>query len=180
MKSGIKTIIVGAVMFLMGAFIVPFLFLLPLFLEHHQQNQFVGPGSIHIEVKEPGRYYLWNDFRTIYNGRSFNRSEKTPDGLDIRIENAEGHALPFVSDLNISSSSNDSSKNSIGYVEIEQPGKVSVQISGGTEERIFSFSRSRLLKLFLLILAGFGVSGIIALTGFGLIIWGVVKVVRKN
>jgi hypothetical protein len=179
MKRGIKTLVAGGIL-LMGAFIVPFLFLLPLFLEHQNQNQFKVPGSIQVTVEKPGRYYLWNDFRTVYQGRSFNQSEHIPDGLDIRIEDLNGHRFNFVSDFTISSSSDSSAKNSIGYVEIERPGKVTIQVSGRTEERTFSFSRSGLLKIFLLIVGGFGASAIIGLTGLGLIIWGIVKLARKK
>src|SRR4051812_40783383 len=140
MKRGIKTLITG-VIFLAAAVGAPFLFLFPLLLQHQNENQFKVPGSIQVMVEKPGRYYLWNDFRTVYNGQSFNRSEQVPDGLNIRIDDSDGRALNFVSSPSITSTSNGSAKNSIGYVEIEHPGKVTVQVSGGAEERIFSFSK---------------------------------------
>ena len=178
MKRGIKTIIAGAI-FLIGAFVVPFLFILPLFLGHQNENQFKVPGSIQVTIEKPGRYYLWNDFKTVYHGQSFNLSDHIPDGMNIRIGDSDGHQFNFVSDASISVTNGSSAKKSIGYVEIEHPGKVTVQVSGGFEERIFSFSRSRLLKFFLFIIGGVGASVIFGLTGLGLIIWGIVKLVRK-
>src|SRR3569833_1652891 len=148
MKRGIKTIIAG-VIFLAAAFVVPFLFILPLLLEHQNENQFKVPGSTQVAVEKPGRYYLWNDFRTVYNGQSFNRSEHIPDRLHIRIADSGGHPFSFVSDTSISSTSGTSAKSSIGYIEFEHPGKITVQVSGNTEERIFSFSKTKQLEIFL-------------------------------
>jgi hypothetical protein len=179
MKRGIKTIIAG-VIFLVAAFVVPFLFILPLLLEHQNENQFKVPGSTQVAVEKPGRYYLWNDFRTVYNGQSFNRSEHIPDRLNIRIADSGGLPFSFVSDTSISSTNGASAKNSIGYVEIEHAGKITVQVSGGTEERIFSFSKSGLLKMFLFIVGGFGASVVFGLAGLGLIIWGIVKLAAKK
>ena|SRR6185312_15855960 len=179
MKRGIKTIIAG-VIFLVVAFVVPFLFILPLLMEHQNENQFKVPGSIQVTVEKPGRYYLWNDFRTVYKGQSFNRSEHIPDGLNIHIADSGGHPFNFLSDTSISSTNGASAKNSVGYVEIEHPGKITVQVSGNTEERIFSFSKSGLLKVFLFIVGGFGASAVFGLAGLGLIIWGIVKFVRKS
>ena len=181
MKRGIKTIIAG-VIFLIGASVVPFLFLLPLplILQQQNENQFKVPGSLQVSVEKPGRYYLWNDFRTVYNGQSFNRSERIPDGMNIRVEDSSGHQVNFVSDTSISSTTGGSAKNSIGYVEIEHPGKVTVHVSGTVEERIFSFSQSGILKMFLYILRGIGACVIFGLAGVGLIVWGIVKLVSKK
>lgn len=180
LKSGIKTIITGAVIFTVGAFIVPLLFILPVILGHKHEAQFKAPGGIEVAAEKPGRYYLWNDFQTVYEGKSYDRSESIPDGLEIRIRDAEGHRLQFVSDASISASSGSSAKKSIGYVEVEHPGKVTVQVTGGSEERIFSFSQPELLRIIGLILGGFGLSVIVAVAGLGLIIWGIVKLVRAN
>lgn len=179
MRSGIKTILSGGI-FLVGAFVVPLLFVLPLLMAHKQEAQFKIPGTIEVAVKEPGRYYLWNDFRTGYNGKSYDRSESIADGIEIRIHDASGHQLQFVTDASISMSSGTSSKKSIGYVEVESPGAVTVEVKGGGEERIFSFSQSGLLKIFSMIIGGVGLSMMIAVTGIGLIIWGIVKLARGD
>ena len=115
-----------------------------------------------------------------FTTESYDRAETIPDGLEIEIRDAEGHQFQLVSDASISSSSGSSAKKSIGYVEVEHPGKVTVQVLGGAEERIFSFSQSGLLKMFGLIFGGFGLSIIVAIAGLGLIVWGIVKIVRAN
>jgi hypothetical protein len=180
MKRGIKTIIAGTVVFVVGAFVIPLLFVLPMIFGKSQDFQFKAPGSAETTVNEPGRYYLWNDFRTVYGGKSYDRSETIPDGVEIQIRDAAGRQLQFFSDTSISMTSGGSSKKSIGYVVVKDPGKVTLLLAGGNEERIFSFSQSGLLKMFGLIAGGFGLSMLTGLVGFGLIIWGVVKLVRGS
>jgi hypothetical protein len=180
MKPGIKSIAAGAVLFLLGAFVFPLLVILPLFLGESNEVRFRVPGSVAASVEKPGRYYLWNDFRTVYEGRSYNRSEGIPDGIEIRVHDAEGQSLEFVGDKSISSSSGSSSRNSIGYVQVGSPGQLKIEVSGGNEDRIFSFSQSGLLKMFGLILVGGFLSVLAALCGFGLIVWGTIKLVKSK
>lgn len=167
-------------MFLVAVMVVPLLFVLLLVFEHKQETQFKIPGTTAVAVKEPGRYYLWNDFRTIYNGKGYNKSESIPDGIEIRIRDASGHQLQFVSDASISMNDNGNAKKSIGYVEVERPGEVTVEVTGGSEERIFSFSQSGLLRIFGLVFGGFALSAMIAVAGLGLIIWGIVRLAKAN
>lgn len=170
-------------LFILGALVIPVLmvpFVLPLLFGASNAVQFKIPGTIQATVEKPGRYYVWNDFRTVYEGKSYDRSEGIPDGVEIRVHNSKGELLKFVSNTSISSSAGSSSKNSIGYVEVESPGKVGIEVSGGNEERIFSFGESGLLKMFGLIIGGFGLSMLVGISGFGIIIWGIVKLVRGN
>ncbi|HRQ90897.1 MAG TPA: hypothetical protein PLA50_19055, partial [Bacteroidia bacterium] len=62
MKPGLKTLITGIALFILGGFVIPFLLILPLFLNESTNTQFLVPGSKEVTVEKPGRYYLWNDF----------------------------------------------------------------------------------------------------------------------
>tara|TARA_B110000003_G_C16288042_1_gene393703 strand:- start:24 stop:596 length:573 start_codon:yes stop_codon:yes gene_type:complete len=180
MKPGLKTLITGITLFILGGFVIPFLLIIPLFFDESANQQFLIPGSREVTVEEPGRYYLWNDFQTVFDGKSFNRSENIPDGLEIIVTDDVGKTLKFYSDTSISSSSGSSSKNSIGYVEVSDSSKLSVSVSGDSEERVFSFSQSILPKMFLAIIGGGTVSILVAFVGFGVGVWGVVKLVRNK
>jgi hypothetical protein len=180
MKPGVKTIIAGTVLFVLGAFVIPLLFILPLILGGANELQFRVPGTIQAVVDEPGSYYLWNDYETVYFGKSYNRSKTIPDGTEIRIRNENGEQLAFVSDKSISESSGSSSKNSIGYVTVQKPGKINIEVTGGSEERIFSFSRSRVLKFLGILLGGFSLSMLFAIGGLSIAIWGIIKLIRGN
>jgi len=183
MKPGIKSIIVGGVLALVGlvgAFGIPLLVILPSLLGESNQVQFKAPGTIKVSVEQPGRWYLWNDFRTVYEGKNYNRSEGIPDGMEIRVYNSKGELLEFVADTSLSSEGGGSWKNSIGYVEVESPAELRIEVSGGNEERILSFSQSGLLKMFGLILGGELLSSLVAISGIGLVVWGIVKLVKTN
>jgi len=180
MKPGLKTLIIGIVLFVLGGFVIPFLLILPLFLNKPDNQQFLIPGSKEVTVEKVGRYYLWNDFQTVYDGKSFSRSENIPDGLEIIVTDDAGKTLPFKSDTSTSSSSGSSSKNSIGYVEVSNQGKLMVSVSGDSEERVFSFSRSIFPKMFLTILGGGAASLLMAFIGFGIGIWGAIKLARNK
>ena len=180
MKPGILTLITGVALFVLGAFIFPVLVVLPLILGKSSAVQFKVPGIIEVPVEVPGRYYLWNDFEIVYKGKSYDRSKSIPDGMEIRIWNTNGDLLEFVSDSSISSSGDAGGSNSIGYVTVQSPGKVRIEIVGGNEERIFSFSRSRFLAIFSRIAGGLSLSMLVGLGGIGMIVWGIVKLVRTS
>ncbi|GHB92575.1 hypothetical protein [Cerasicoccus arenae] len=180
MKKGLKTLIVGILLFAVGTFVVPIAFILPIILDGADERQFIIPGTTEVEISEPGRYYLWNDFQTVYSGKSYSRSNSIPDGLEITITKQDGEGLAFSSDTSISSSSGSSSKNSIGYVEVSSPCKLTVSVLGNSDKRVFSFSQSGLMKMFGLIFGGFGLSMLLAISGAGISIWGIVKLVKND
>jgi hypothetical protein len=180
MKLGLKTLIIGIALFILGGFVIPFLLILPLFLNESANTQFLIPGSKEVTVEKPGRYYLWNDFQTVYEGKSFSRSENIPDGLEVAVTDDTGRTLAFTSDTSTSSSSARSSKRSIGYVEVSNPGKLTVSVSGDSEARVFSFSQSIFPKIFLAILGGGTASLLMAFIGFSIGIWGLIKLVRSK
>lgn len=175
MKRGVKTIIAGVVLFITGAVFVPVACILLLIFNRSNDVQFKVPGTKEINIEKPGRYYLWNDYQTIYHGKSYSRSKHIPDGMEIKIRDADGAPLSFIADTSISSEDNGLAENSIGYVEVKSPGKVEIEISGGNEERIFSFAPSNILKIVGLIFGTIGLSALIAISGIAVGIWGIVK-----
>src|SRR5689334_4638125 len=50
--------------------------------------QFVGPGRYTAEFDKPGTYVVWNDYRTVFGGRSYDESEKLPSGVVVEVRNA--------------------------------------------------------------------------------------------
>ena len=181
MKAGVKTIISGVFLIILGAFVIPLTVVLFLILDDSNEKQFMIPVTTVVAVEEPGRYYLWNEYQTVFNGISYNRSESIPDGIEIKIRNHEtGKPYDFISNGSISSNSKGSSRNSIGYVEIQSVGSIDIEIAGGNEERIFSFSQFDLWAIFGLVFGGIGISMMTCLSGFGLAIWGIINVSKSN
>jgi hypothetical protein len=180
MRPGVKLIIAGSVLMVAGVLVVPLMVIVPLVLEDRLDVRFEVPGTAEAEVVEPGRYYLWNDFETVFEGTSYNRSEKVPDGYEIRIRDAEGKLLEFTGNASITSSGPKGSKKSIGFVEVTEPGSVAIEVSGGDEERIFSFGPSIIFKILGMVFGGLGLAMLVGGAGFGVIIFGIVKLARSS
>lgn len=180
MKRGIKTLITGITLSFLGMFVFPMIFILPILFDNSENPAFIIPGSSEISVEEAGRYYLWNNYRTVFNSTTYNRPKTLPDGLEISIETSTGEILNFIPHTSISTSDPSSSRSNIGYVEIEQPCRVNILISGNAEPRVFSFSRSGFNKIFGLFAAGIILSISVSLIGGALAVWGVFKMVKSS
>ncbi len=175
MKPGLKQIIAGVILLGIGAICVPLMIVLTLVRDSMDLVEFEVPGSAMAFIETPGRYYLWHDYRTVYESRTYNSPVELPDGLTIEITGNGGALLDFVSAPNTSFSSNGRARQSIGYVELTEAGQVTLNVSGEADPRIFSFSPFSLGRFAGLIVKGVLIAGAAALASLGLIIWGIVK-----
>jgi len=179
MKKGLKTLIGGIVIFILFAFALPVAIIAPMVNSDSEDAPFLVPGEHLVDVENEGKYYLWHEFRTIHDGKSYNRPEELPHGIEFSIKTAEGETLPFVAGGGASSSNGQSSKTSVGYVEVSRPETLTISVSGNTEPLVFSFSESIFLKMFGTIMGGILVSIIGAFSGIGVTIWGIIKMVKS-
>ncbi len=180
MKSGTKLIIVGASLIALVTFILPAAIVVPILLSDSNETKFIVPGKVRVQVENPGRHYLWNNYQTIYKGKSYNRSTTIADGIEIKITNAEnGTQFDFIGNGSMSYTSGSNAKITIGYIEITEPCTVDIEISGGNNSQVFSFSEALFRKLFGLISAGILIVVIFGFAGIGIIVWGIIKL-EKN
>ncbi len=178
MAPGTKLLVTGITLFILGMIVITMVMPILLYdlIDNRNGEQFKVPGITQVTVEEPGHYYLWNDYHTVFEGKSYTRSDTLPDGMEFKIRNqATGKLFNFVTDLSISSNRGMSSSNSIGYVDVTAPQKIEIEVIGGAEDRIFSFSRSIFTIRLGLIFCGSLLSMAISFIGFGLFIWGVIK-----
>ena len=176
MKKGVKTLSVG-ILCLLGAIIGPFLVILPLILNDSSEEQFLVPGTTEVEVEKAGEYHLWNHYQTVFEGKSYRKSEALPDGLEISIKDEDGKTLELTGGGGSSSRSGSDMKVSIGSIEVKKPGKLVISVTGDFEKRIFSFSEFGVMKIVGMIFGAGILSIILVPVGFGFLIWGIVKLV---
>lgn len=181
MKKGLKILIAGIVLFVIAAFIFPFSFLFHLLKMDREQDQFQIPGTHRVELSEAGKYVLWNHTQTIFEGKTYHRPGALPDGLQITVTDSQNRLLPLTPDSSTSSSSGDSvTKRSVATFTITEPTSVEVKVSGDSEAYIFSVAKSQ-LEFFLFSFFGVAILSIIfSALSFGLVIWGVVKMLKKE
>ncbi|HEX5399934.1 MAG TPA: hypothetical protein VFY06_12895 [Verrucomicrobiae bacterium] len=181
MKAGIKSIVAGAALVVLGVVVLPLAIAIPIFLTlSGHLIEFKVPGTFETNVVKTGRYYLYNDYQTIFNGKTYNNSKNLPGGMEIKILDSQGDSLPFTGDASVSVNGSGTERNSIGYVDLQKPGKVWIEVSGTSEERIFSFGQEHFLKLFVGLIGTLGLCFLFALGGTGLAVWGVIKLVRSG
>ena len=138
--------------------------------------RFVAPGSHAITVQKPGKQIIWNDYRTVFGGRSYDVPEQLPDGLSIRVTEAEtGKDVDIVASRGASSKTAEADRLSIAAFEAERPGRYTITIMGDFPPRVFSVGPEFLVQLFgtifgaiAVVIAGFA-------TALGLAVWTFIK-----
>lgn len=183
MKKHTKQIFSGVILFVVGAIIVPALFfgsLVFYLLTEKSIAKFIIPAKTEVAIEKEGRYYVWNEYQTIFEGKTYSSSEELPGGLEISlVDTKNGNAFEFVSDQSITSSTGNSQKNAIGYFEIERPGEYTLSVSGETSPRVFSFGKSFLnANSIIIALIVFPIEMLIGIGGFVLIIIGIINLVK--
>jgi uncharacterized membrane protein len=141
-----------------------------------QGSQFIGPGRHIATFEKPGSYMVWNDYRTLFNGRNYDESETLPSGARVTVLEVDGgRALAVSPSLNSSSSLGSTSRKSVAKFEITRPGRYEIIIEGDFPARVFSASKDFLLGLFAvifgaiaLLFAGFGAA-------IGIVCWVFIK-----
>jgi len=141
-----------------------------------QGSQFIGPGRHIATFDKPGSYMVWNDYRTVFNGRNYDESETLPSGVRVTVLEADGgKALAVSPSLNSSSSLGSTSRKSVAKFDVTRPGRYEIIIEGDFPARVFSASKDFLLGLFAVIFgaitlmfAGFGVA-------IGIVCWVFIK-----
>lgn len=170
---------------ILAACLAPLILVMPVFKSLMEEPDLLkAPGEWEVMAEEPGRYYVWNEYQTVYDGTTYAEGEALPSGITFSlVDAATEEAVPFETDASISASSGATKKNSVGYFSLEEPGLYRLRIEGVEEPRIFSFGPSVFGDFFSffgrIVLAGLAAFAA-AIGGLLLIIFGIVELVRKE
>ena len=185
MKKHTKQIVSGVVLFILGAMVIPGVFCI-IALEYTFTKKplarFTIPGQAMVSIVKPGRYYVWNDVHTTFEGKSYPAAGEFPEDLEITLlENQDGDLIEFIPDRSITTAMGDSLQNSIGYFEINEPESYTLSVTGTTEPLVCSFGTSIFdLKNVLIFLGTFAVTMLTGLAGFLLVVIGIVNLVKSK
>lgn len=181
MKPGVKTITAGTLLFVLGVIVFPLYFILSFLSKDNEWVQFVVPGSAEIQAVESNRYYLWNDYKTVFKGRNYNHSENLPAGLEIKVVDIDtGKQVPFFTDQSISENRQKTSSKSVGYIDTHAPTRLKIIVSNIKGPRIFSFSQSSLVKIMDFVLRLFACAMLFGFAGAIITVPGIVKLIKSN
>jgi uncharacterized membrane protein len=114
-----------------------------LFFEFSGAEQFLVPGRHAVELKKPGGYLVWNDHRTVFQGRSYDESKHLPRGARISvIDKASGRELEVGSHSGATNTTGSTESVSVAQFSVSQPGAYEVVIEGDFPPRVFSVGRN--------------------------------------
>lgn len=146
MKNANLKISLGIAVLLLGGLAIPAGILIPAFQAPNEEVVFETPGAAALDVRSPGRFYLWHNYRTIHDDRQVVRDEHLPDGMSFSVTRADGSTIPLQPRPNITTEMSGAASRSIGYVDIERPGMLRIEVRGGDAQmRVMSFERSRFM-----------------------------------
>jgi len=142
MKKGIKKVILGCGLIIL-TWTILIIFVISVFDRiDNIEKTFKIPGKIKILVTKPGKYYLWNDFRTIFEGKTYVQDRILPHDMSFSLMQKKSQTtIPFIDDRSKNLIGDDEARASIGYFSITTPGEYELAITGDTAPRIFSWGR---------------------------------------
>jgi hypothetical protein len=111
-------------------------------------SQFLAPGPCDFTATQPGKYVLWHEYDTIFNGVTYS-SNTLPSGLTINCRDAiSGTNLSIRADRGATMSTMNVRRESVAAVDIPTSGRYLVSVEGSTQPILFSFGPAMLGKFF--------------------------------
>ena len=128
----------------------------------NERQQFLAPSRHTMELAGPASYLIWNDYNTVFEGRSYENAEEFPAGARLSvIERASGRKLATYPSTYVNQNDRDTKRRSVAKLRTEQPGQYEIIVEGDFAPRVFSVSRDYLIG------GLWGTLGIFALAFFG-------------
>jgi hypothetical protein len=94
MTQPIKRILIGIALFFLGGFIIPSIVWFSIFFHLRMaapQAKFIIPDVVEVLIEKPGKYYVWNNYRTVFEGRTYSTAEELPGGIEITLHQKENN-----------------------------------------------------------------------------------------
>jgi hypothetical protein len=124
-----------------GLAVVPVSMVLPI-LMLPKPEQFTVPGAKDFYLSAPGKYVLWHETETIFQGRAYS-GKKLPDGLLMQLSNTATRAvIPLVPDQSTTMTSGSNTRRSIATFTVSAPGPHVLSVEGQATPMVFSFGKS--------------------------------------
>ena len=118
-------------------------------------TRFLGPGSVQLELKRPGKHIVWFDYATSYEGRIYSGSQTLPEGARVRVTDlATGRTLALGAAGAMTSREGATARVAIASFEAEAPGNFQVTVEGRFEPRVFSAGPDMLPRMLWTIFGG--------------------------
>jgi len=106
-------------------------------------ERFVAPGAKTFTLTEAGKYVLWHEAKTDFEGKHYSSPPALPDGVTIKVVQEEtGQELPLEKALNASESTPSHESHSICTFTIDSAGDYGVTVTDLDSPRVLKVRRS--------------------------------------
>jgi uncharacterized membrane protein len=109
--------------------------------------QFLAPGRCEIDAAKPGPYTIWLEYRTVFENRTWDISERMPGGARFRITGPDGSLSNVRASGGGSWKSGETERVSVGGFTATLPGRYTVSVEGEFEPRVLSVGRDMTIPL---------------------------------
>ena len=110
--------------------------------------RFLAPGAATVEVAKPGSYVIWHEYRSLYEGRSYNAPPPLPGGMHLRVSDPVGGELRVIASGGSTFKSGTIERASVARFEVRIPGSHVVTVAGDFEPRVIAVGPDIMWPLF--------------------------------
>lgn len=171
MKPGSKRTIFGAVL-LIGGILIGIVTFGRLYLGTSLYPQYAASGSFTVQTVDAGRYYLWDNYVTWFEGGKVRNDKGFPEEVGLVVRDSQGKELELFPDSEQSWGIGNHAKSSIGYVQTSGSGQLTIDVQGGDGKRVLSFGKADLKNELWRKLGGFAYAAFGILLGLPITLWG--------
>lgn len=179
MKRGMKQLVLGA-LFLAVAFLLFVFTFVSLYRGASLDDQFKAIGRFTVHATDTGRYYIWDNYKTVFDGKRIEHGSGFPKEILIEVRDGAGRRIEFSRDHGQSWVIGNHAKRSIGYIVLRESGEMTVEVKGGNGARILSFGKANMSGELWQRLRGFAFAVIAFILGVPMVIWGLIGVFRSS
>jgi hypothetical protein len=129
---------------------------------------FFAPGEAVVNITKPGSYTLWQETRTVIDGKFMTFSEEFPSGTIIKVvKQPEGTDVALRRNAMATMEANGTRRVSIADLTFSSPGAYRVVVTGLSEKRALYLEEEKIWPIFLIVIVG-GLLGMLFLfSGIG-------------
>ena len=141
-----------------------------LVLTWEEGAQFVAPGRQTLTL-DSGEHVVWNDFITVFEGRSYQSSKALPDGVQITVTDGGGASVVLRRASGAIYKGFNTERVSVMKFDIARPGRYEIAVRGDFQPRVFSVGPDHTGALLWTILGSIALVFLGLGTGIGIAAW---------
>ena len=138
------------------------------------------PGTVVTEIDAPGRYYVWDNHWTMFDGERIQYAADWPNQAKITVRDANGTEVHFVPDASQNWSIGNNEKTSVGYVDVKAATTLRLEIDDVGRDRIVTVSNRTMKQELWSRLGGFGVGLLVGVVGVPVCLLGLLVRRRRD